>query len=152
LSFVLDKASRLDHFCPVHRASSSHGSALGAAPLARALRGAVACALLLVASLSSACSRSKAEQARASSHGYETLELRFEGFSGIVGFPELAQDLGYLAPLKLVYVGSTIGGPHSIQSVVTGDTDFGGAFNGAVIKLVAAKAPIVSVISYYGSD
>jgi ABC-type nitrate/sulfonate/bicarbonate transport system substrate-binding protein len=113
----------------------------------RCLQVAALCLLAV-----SGCSRSKAEQERASASGYEKLELRFEGFSGMVGFPELAQDLGYLAPLELIYVGSTIGGPHSIQSVVTGDTDFGGAFNGAVIKLVAAKAPIISVIGYYGSD
>jgi ABC-type nitrate/sulfonate/bicarbonate transport system substrate-binding protein len=39
-----------------------------------------------------------------------------------------------------------------VQAVVTGDTDFGGAFNGAIIKLVAAKTPIVSVVGYYGID
>ncbi len=55
---------------------------------------------------------------------------------------ELAEDLGYLAPIRLHFVGSTVSGPQSVQAVVTGDTDFGGAFNGAIIKLVAAKAPI----------
>ena len=67
-------------------------------------------------------------------------------------FPELAEDLGLLAPIKLDYVGNTISGPQDIQTVVTGDTDFGGAFNGAVIKLIAAKAPVKSVIGYYGTD
>src|SRR3954471_13858562 len=84
--------------------------------------------------------------------GFETLELRYQGFAGIVTYPELAEDLGYLAPIKLNYVGNTISGPQDIQSVVTGDTDFGGAFNGAIIKLVAAKAPVQAVIGYYGVD
>ena len=82
----------------------------------------------------------------------EVLELRYQGFTGQVTYPELAEDLGLLAPIKLNYVGNTISGPQDIQSVVTGDTDYGGAFNGAVIKLIAAKAPVKSVIGYYGTD
>jgi len=82
----------------------------------------------------------------------EQLELRYQGFTGQVSYPELAEDLGFLSPIKLNYVGNTISGPQDIQSVVTGDTDYGGAFNGAVIKLIAAKAPIKAVIGYYGTD
>src|SRR3954463_6467080 len=82
----------------------------------------------------------------------EKLVLRCQGFTGQVTFPELAEDLGLLAPIKLDYVGNTISGPQDIQTVVTGDIDFGGAFNGAVIKLIAAKAPVKSVIGYYGTD
>ncbi|MEU7002164.1 ABC transporter substrate-binding protein [Nonomuraea sp. NPDC046570] len=82
----------------------------------------------------------------------ETQELRYQGSVGAVTFPELAEELGYLKPVKLKWIGNTISGPQDIQSAATGQTDFGGAFNGAVVKLVAAKAPIKSVISYYGSD
>jgi ABC-type nitrate/sulfonate/bicarbonate transport system substrate-binding protein len=82
----------------------------------------------------------------------EKAELRYQGWAGQVTFPELAEDLGYLAPVKLQWVGNTISGPQDIQTVVTGDIDFGGAFNGAVAKLIAAKAPIKSVIGYYGVD
>jgi ABC-type nitrate/sulfonate/bicarbonate transport system substrate-binding protein len=82
----------------------------------------------------------------------EKTELRYQGWTGQVTFPELAEDLGYLAPLKLKWVGNTISGPQDIQTVVTRDIDFGGAFNGAVIKLIAAKAPIRPVIGYYGVD
>ena len=78
--------------------------------------------------------------------------LRYQGFSGQVTYPELAEDLGYLAPLKLDYVGNTISGPQDIQTVVTRDIDFGGAFNGAVLKLMAARAPITAVMGYYGTD
>ncbi|MFD1955354.1 ABC transporter substrate-binding protein [Paenibacillus thailandensis] len=84
--------------------------------------------------------------------GLEVAELRYQGSVGAVTYPELAEDLGYLAPLKLKFIGNTISGPQDIQSVVTGDTDFGGAFNGAIVKLLAAKAQITPVISYYGID
>jgi len=103
---------------------------------------------------SSACSRTDAARASKDSANaeFETLELRYQGFSGQVTFPELAEDLGYLAPLRLKYVGATISGPQDIQTVVTRDIDFGGAFNGAVLKLFAAKAPIQAVMGYYGVD
>lgn len=110
--------------------------------------------LIALLALLLGCSRaeSKPERAGASGDAYETLELRYQGNNGTVTPAELAEDLGYLAPLRLHFVGSTVSGPASIQAVVTGDTDFGGAFNGAVIKLVLANAAIVSVIGYYGVD
>jgi ABC-type nitrate/sulfonate/bicarbonate transport system substrate-binding protein len=82
----------------------------------------------------------------------EKRTLRYQGVAGRVLYPELAADLGYLAPLELEYIGNTISGPQDIQTVVTRDVDFGGAFNGAVIKLVAARAPIQAVIGFYGVD
>lgn len=88
----------------------------------------------------------------AGAHAAEKTEIRYQGWVGQVLYPELAEDLGYLAPAKLKWIGNTISGPQDIQSVVTGDVDFGGAFNGAVVKLLAAKAPIKPVIGYYGVD
>src|SRR5438132_11212461 len=82
----------------------------------------------------------------------EKTEIRYQGWAGQVTFTELAEDLGYLAPLKLKWVGNTISGPQDIQTVVTGDVDIGGAFYGAIIKLIVAKAPIKAVVGYYGSD
>jgi ABC-type nitrate/sulfonate/bicarbonate transport system substrate-binding protein len=82
----------------------------------------------------------------------EQTEIRYQGWAGQMTFVELADDLGYLAPLKLKWVGNTISGPQDIQTVVTGDIDIGGAFYGAIIKLIAAKAPIKAVVGYYGSD
>ena len=109
--------------------------------------------LLAAAILLSACGNKEAAKASAGNDGLpEVSELRYQGWTGSVSFPELAEDLGYLAPLKLKYIGNTISGPQDIQSVVTGDTDFGGAFNGAIVKLIAAKAEITSVLAYYGSD
>jgi ABC-type nitrate/sulfonate/bicarbonate transport system substrate-binding protein len=98
------------------------------------------------------CARSRAAEPRKGPSALELTELRHEPFAGMISFPELAEDLGYLAPIKLKHMGTTISGPASIQNVVTGDTDFGGAFNGAIIKLVTAKAPIKAVIGYYGAD
>jgi ABC-type nitrate/sulfonate/bicarbonate transport system substrate-binding protein len=82
----------------------------------------------------------------------EKLELRYQGWASKVLYPELAEDLGYLAPIKLKWVGNTISGPQDIQAAVTGDVDFGGAFNGSIVKLVAAHAPVKAVISYVGTD
>ncbi|MGY4408597.1 ABC-type nitrate/sulfonate/bicarbonate transport system substrate-binding protein [Bradyrhizobium sp. LB7.1] len=79
-------------------------------------------------------------------------EIRYQGSTGQVTFIELADDLGYLAPLKLKWIGNTISGPQDIQTVVTGDIDIGGAFYGAILKLIAARAPIKAVVGYYGSD
>jgi ABC-type nitrate/sulfonate/bicarbonate transport system substrate-binding protein len=82
----------------------------------------------------------------------QTRTLRYQGWAGQVTLPELAEDLGYLEDVKLKWVGNTISGPQDIQSAATGQTDFGGAFNGAVVKLAASNTPIKAVISYYGSD
>jgi ABC-type nitrate/sulfonate/bicarbonate transport system substrate-binding protein len=82
----------------------------------------------------------------------EKLELRYQGWASKVLYPELAEDLGYLAPIKLKWVGNTISGPQDVQAAVTGDVDFGGAFNGSIVKLVAAHAPVKAVISYIGTD
>ena len=82
----------------------------------------------------------------------ELRELRYQGWNSLVLYPELAEDLGYLAPLRLKWIGNTISGPQDIQAAVTGDVDFGGAFNGSVVKLLAAGAPVRAVISYLGID
>jgi ABC-type nitrate/sulfonate/bicarbonate transport system substrate-binding protein len=106
-------------------------------------------ALLLLA----ACSR---EQVNAPPGGSAATpaaqELRYQGSVGAVTFPELAESLGYLAPVKLKWIGNTISGPQDIQTVVTGDVEFGTAFNGAVVKLIAARAPIRAVVGSYGVD
>jgi ABC-type nitrate/sulfonate/bicarbonate transport system substrate-binding protein len=84
--------------------------------------------------------------------GLEVTALRYQGSTGTVSFPELAQDLGYFGSLSLEYVGNTISGPQDIQTVVTGDTDFGAAFDGAIINLINAGAPIRSVIGFSSID
>ena len=81
-----------------------------------------------------------------------TTTLRYQGSVGQVTLPELAQDLGHLGAVRLKWVGNTISGPQDIQSAATGQTDFGGAFAGAVVKLIEAGAPVKAVINYYGED
>jgi ABC-type nitrate/sulfonate/bicarbonate transport system substrate-binding protein len=78
--------------------------------------------------------------------------VRYQGWTGEVEFQELAEDLGYFQTIQLEWVGNTTSGPQDIQSVATGDIDVGSAFNGAVVKLNAAGAPITSVLSSYGAD
>lgn len=114
---------------------------------------AAALLLLALSILLAGCGEKQTGKVSASNGSEpEVTELRYQGSVGAVTYPELAEDLGYLAPIKLNFIGNTISGPQDIQSVVTGDTDFGGAFNGAVVKLLAANAPITPVISYYGVD
>jgi ABC-type nitrate/sulfonate/bicarbonate transport system substrate-binding protein len=87
----------------------------------------------------------------ASENGVTT--LRYQGWSQQVTPPELAEALGYFdGKVKLQWVGNTISGPQEIQQTATGETDFGGAFAGAVAKLATAGAPIKAVINYYGAD
>ncbi|MDQ0372740.1 ABC transporter substrate-binding protein [Cellulomonas humilata] len=104
-------------------------------------------ALLLVAALAAGCS-----SAAATTDPDGSVTLRYQGNAGQVTLPELADDLGYFEDVTLEWVGDTTSGPQDIQSAATGQTDFGGAFNGAIAKLVAAGSPITSVIGYYGSD
>ncbi|MBB5953909.1 ABC-type nitrate/sulfonate/bicarbonate transport system substrate-binding protein [Saccharothrix tamanrassetensis] len=82
----------------------------------------------------------------------ETKSLRYQGWSGLVLQPELAADLGFLEDVSLEWVGNTTSGPQDVQAAATGEIDFGGAFNGTVVKLVGAGAPVRSVIGYYGID
>ncbi|MFC9268762.1 ABC transporter substrate-binding protein [Streptomyces zhihengii] len=81
-----------------------------------------------------------------------TGKLRYQGWAGQVTPAELAAELGYLEDVKLDWVGNTISGPQDIQSAASGQIDFGGAFNGAIVKLASRDAPVRAVISYYGSD
>ncbi|MES2947977.1 MAG: ABC transporter substrate-binding protein [Pseudomonadota bacterium] len=82
----------------------------------------------------------------------EVSEIRYQGSAGTVVWIELADRLGYLAPLKPKWVGNTISGPQDVQAVVSNDIDIGGAFNGALVKLIAKRAPVKAVIGYYGVD
>jgi ABC-type nitrate/sulfonate/bicarbonate transport system substrate-binding protein len=136
MSFLVDRRELHRYLRDV---SSTHAAPVRGNPLA----------LLLLSLVLVACSKASATKR---ADGYETTVLRYQAYPTMVGFPELAQDLGYLAPIKLKYVGGTISGPQNIQAVATGDVEFGGAFNGAIVKLIAAKAPIKAVIAYYGSD
>jgi len=99
------------------------------------------------------CSDNNQQRTEIEHHGtYEVMELRYLGSPSNITAAEVAEDLGYLAPIKLKWIGNSTSGPESIQAVATGSTDFGSAFNGAIVKLIAAKAPIQTVISSGGID
>ena len=83
---------------------------------------------------------------------YEKLEIKYQGYAGQVTVLELAEDLGYLSPLKLKWVGNTISGPQDIQATQSGDIDIGGAFMTAIINLIAAKGDIVAISGYWSVD
>jgi ABC-type nitrate/sulfonate/bicarbonate transport system substrate-binding protein len=103
---------------------------------------------LLVAGLASACSSASGAEQKDSG----PVTLRYQGWANSVTLPELAEDLGYFKVVKLNWVGNTISGPQDIQSAATNQTDYGGAFAGAVVKLITAGAPVKAVINYYGED
>ncbi|MFP3040481.1 ABC transporter substrate-binding protein [Treponema primitia] len=83
---------------------------------------------------------------------YETIEIRYQGTINEVRPFELAEDLGYLAPLKLKWIGNMISGPQDIQTTQTNETDVGIAFMSAVINLKAANGTLIGVIGATGSD
>lgn len=101
----------------------------------------------LIGSILAGCSDDKT-----SASGEEDKVLQYQGTSGSVVFPELAEDLGYLGDLKLDYIGNNTGGPESIQLTATKQTDFGSAFNGAIIKSYSQNVKLKSVVGSYGSD
>jgi len=104
---------------------------------------------LLIASILTGCGDGSKQGAAA---GAEDKVLQYQGSPGSVSFPELAYDLGYLGDLTLENVSNATGGPESIQLTATGDTDFGSAFNGAIVKAVSKNVKIKSVVGSYGSD
>jgi ABC-type nitrate/sulfonate/bicarbonate transport system substrate-binding protein len=84
--------------------------------------------------------------------GDEPTQIRVQHFPGFISPYEVAQKLGYLGNLELKNVGVVTGGPESIQAVATGQTDVGGAFPSAVIKLIAAGGPVKAVLGQFGAD
>jgi ABC-type nitrate/sulfonate/bicarbonate transport system substrate-binding protein len=84
--------------------------------------------------------------------GDEPTQITYEHFPGFISPFELAAKLGYLGKLELKSVGVVTGGPESIQAVATDQSDLGGAFPSAIIKLIAAGGPVKAVIGQFGAD
>ncbi len=110
--------------------------------------------LVLLAGLS-ACDNSTsktASSAASANGGLESVEFNYLGSPGTVTPLELAEDLGYLAPIKLVYQGVSTGGPQGIQSALTGDSDISSpSFAGSAVKMVASGVPGTVVVASYGT-
>ncbi|ENU23742.1 hypothetical protein F993_01896 [Acinetobacter proteolyticus] len=95
---------------------------------------------------------SKPEPKVVRSDGLESLVFRYLGSPGVVTPLELAEDLGYLAPIKLSYQGVSTGGPQGIQSALSGDSDISSpSFAGSAVKMVASGVPGTVVIAAYGT-
>lgn len=105
-------------------------------------------AVAISASIIAGCSTQQVEPQSAKT----TPTLRYQSYPGLVSLPELAQDLGYFGNIKLDYVGTVQGGPQDLLTLVAGDVDFASAFNGAVVKVIAAGLDVVPVVASYGSD
>ena len=103
-------------------------------------------ALMLSVALTS-CSTNRAPTGQ-----QQVTELRYQSSAGLVNLAELAVDLGYLKGVDLKYVGTVQGGPQDLLTLVAGDVDFAGSFNGAVVKVIAAGLEVVPVVASYGSD
>jgi ABC-type nitrate/sulfonate/bicarbonate transport system substrate-binding protein len=84
--------------------------------------------------------------------GDEPTTIRYQFTAGYISPIEVAEKLGYLGDLELKSVGAVTGGPESIQAVATGQSDLGGAFPSAIIKLIAAGGPVKAVIGQFGAD
>jgi ABC-type nitrate/sulfonate/bicarbonate transport system substrate-binding protein len=83
----------------------------------------------------------------------ETAILRYQASSvGQIAYAELADALGYLAPVKLERVGIQQGGPGGLQLTATGQTDFAQSFNGSIINAVVAGAKLKSVAAYLATS
>ncbi|MFI2279556.1 ABC transporter substrate-binding protein [Nocardia beijingensis] len=113
--------------------------------VARALSAAVA--VLTGLSVLTGCG----ESAPAKTADGKTV-LRYQGATGQVNPFELADDLGYFTKISLHWEGDTTSGPANIQAAATNQVEFGSAFNGAVVKLIAGGAKVTSVLSSYGAD
>ncbi|GAB2639030.1 ABC transporter substrate-binding protein [Nocardia goodfellowii] len=117
------------------------------APRRRHRAIAATLALLTSVSVLTACGRSDA----GTTADGKTV-LRYQGSTGQVTPYELAADLGYFTKISLRWEGDTTSGPANIQAAATNQVEFGSAFNGAVVKLIAGGAKVTSVLSSYGSD
>lgn len=106
----------------------------------------------LAGSILVGCSSNSENSSASANKSEEDKVLQYQGTASTVIFPELAENLGYLGDLKLDNIGIGTGGPEAIQLTGTGETDFGSAFNGAIVKAVSRGVPLKSVIGSYGSD
>lgn len=116
----------------------------------RRLRTIAVLALTLSFGLATTACGSSSDEATLTADG--KTELRYLTSPASVQFPELAENLGYFSKITLKSVGETTSGPQSIQATATNDSDFGSAFNGAIVKLASAGSPITAVVDSYGAD
>jgi len=106
-----------------------------------------ALAVTVIASVAAGCGA-----ADGAADGEEVTTIRYQTSGSLIDLGELAQALGYIDGIKLDRVGEVQGGPASLQALATKQVDIGGAFNGALAKVVSTGVPITGVLAYYGSS
>jgi ABC-type nitrate/sulfonate/bicarbonate transport system substrate-binding protein len=109
-------------------------------------------ALIALATALASCGGGGSDATANGSGGDEPTQIRYQFTAGYISPIEVAAKLGYLGKLELKSVGAVTGGPESIQAVATDQSDLGGAFPSAVIKLIAAGGPVKAVIGQFGAD
>jgi ABC-type nitrate/sulfonate/bicarbonate transport system substrate-binding protein len=113
----------------------------------------IASALALAVALSACGAGSSATADNGSGGGNETTTIRYQAGAGTISPLEIADALGYLGDLQINSVGDVTGGPESIQAVATGQADISSiAFDGSIVKAIAAGANVKAVIGAYGSN
>jgi ABC-type nitrate/sulfonate/bicarbonate transport system substrate-binding protein len=113
----------------------------------------IASALVLAVALSACGGGSSATADNGSGGGNETTTIRYQAGAGTISPLEIADALGYLGDLQINSVGDVTGGPESIQAVATGQADISSiAFDGSIVKAIAAGANVKAVIGAYGSN
>jgi len=100
-----------------------------------------------------ACACTEQEANRSSQEGsalyYETLTLRYQPNPKHLDLVQLAEDLGYLAPIQLRNIGAPNSEAHIIESVLAKHSDFGSAFNGTLALSRANGNPVKALIGAF---
>jgi ABC-type nitrate/sulfonate/bicarbonate transport system substrate-binding protein len=113
----------------------------------------IASASVLAVALTACGGGSSATADNGSGGGNETTTIRYQAGAGTISPLEIADALGYLGDLQINSVGDVTGGPESIQAVATGQADISSiAFDGSIVKAIAAGANVKAVIGAYGSN
>jgi ABC-type nitrate/sulfonate/bicarbonate transport system substrate-binding protein len=101
----------------------------------------------------SACGGGSSATANGASGGGEATTIRYQAAAGTISPLEIADALGNLGNLQIKSVGDVTGGPESIQAVATDQADISSiAFDGSIVKAIAAGANVKAVIGAYGSN
>jgi ABC-type nitrate/sulfonate/bicarbonate transport system substrate-binding protein len=115
--------------------------------------GLMALGIVALGLLCSACGSGGSDATAKGASSDETTTIRYQSGAGVISPLEIAASLGYLGNLQIKSVGEVTGGPESIQAVATDQADISSiAFDGSIVKAIAAGADVKAVIGAYGSN
>ena len=85
--------------------------------------------------------------------GGEVTTVRYQSEQGLLDLIQMGEALNYFPTLKFTKRGDVIGGPVSLQALVSNQIDISQqAFFGAIAQVIASGAPIKAVVSSYGAN